>query len=53
MLRLSAAALTAVMFALKLMGDFDHSWWVVFSPLIGYIAFVTLLVVIAAIFSSK
>lgn len=56
MLRLLAVGITLVMLALKLLGQFDESWWIVFSPILGYFALIAVVCVgyiVAAIWSLK
>lgn len=56
MLRLLAVGVTLVMLALKLLGQFDESWWIVFSPILVYITLcvvVTVGYLVATIWASK
>lgn len=56
MLRLLAVGATLVMLVLKLLGQFDESWWIVFSPILGYIALGAVVGVcyfVAALWASK
>ena len=45
MLKLLVVVLTGVMAYLKWTGQFDYSWWVVFSPVLAYLALGIILLV--------
>lgn len=45
MLRFLVVSLTVALFVLKLIGMFDHSWWLVFSPILVYIGLSILLMI--------
>lgn len=49
MLKLLVVGLTVALTVLKILGDFDGSWVVVFSPIIAYIFLAFIIIVIKSI----
>lgn len=45
--------ITIVLLSFKLAGTFAISWWIVFSPVIGYVALVGVVLLCAFLFLSR
>lgn len=52
MFRFLVVGLTIVLFALKMLGLFDHSWWLVFTPIFVYIALGVILFIAVMIYTA-
>lgn len=53
MIQFLAVGVTLVLFAMKMMGNFDGSWWVVFSPMIICYVIIFIILLITSLIAMK